>query len=102
MKKNTPENEKNYDAVGMEKERELTAEELEEVLGGVLFAEQVNTKVTATSALPQLKTRSGEDLNIQNTDNVTMSFVIGGKTYTTTVAASGLTFDSLTGDNQPR
>ena len=53
--------------------RELTKEELEKITGG-------NGGMMG---------RNGESLGIEATDNITMSYVIQGKTYTTTVAANG-------------
>ena len=53
--------------------RELTKEELEKITGG-------NGGMMG---------QNGEPLGIEATDNITMSYVINGKTYTTTVAANG-------------
>lgn len=71
-----------------------------------------NNKVTATctaltneslfsstvggSALTDLQTRTGEKLNIHSTDNITVSFVKQGRTYTTTYSVgSASTLDTL-------
>ncbi len=42
------------------------------------------TGTTGTEALTTLKNRVGDDLNIQSTDYITLSYVNEGKTYTTT------------------
>ncbi len=70
-----------------------------------------NNKVTATctaltnesmfsstvggSALTSLKSRSGESLNIHSTDNVTISFVKQGRTYTTTFSIGTCTLQNV-------
>ena len=43
------------------------------------------------SALTDLKSRTNESLNIQSTDNITVSYVRQGKTYTTTFSVGGST-----------
>ncbi len=63
----------------------------------VLYTEQLAADTSANSTLTSLKDRNGKSMGIENTDNVTMSFVVGGKTYTTTVSAEGLTFTNLAG-----
>ena len=50
----------------------------------VLYNESLDAKTVAGSALTALKNRNGETLNILSTDSVTLSYVRGGKTYTTT------------------
>lgn len=59
-------------ASGIEKERELTAEELEKVLGGVMDTQQMGEKTTASTVLTQLMDRNGKAMEIEDTDNVTM------------------------------
>ena len=49
-----------------------------------LTNESLDAATKAASALTALKNRNGEDLNIHSTDNVTISYVKEGKTYTTT------------------
>ena len=46
----------------------------------------LDTKTIDTSALTDLKARSGDSLNIQSTDTVTVSYVKDGKTYTSSMA----------------
>ena len=43
------------------------------------------------SALTELKSRTDESLNIQSTDNITVSYVRQGKTYTTTFSVGSTT-----------
>ena len=52
----------------------------------------LSTAATWSSALTALKSRTDESLNIQSTDNVTVSYVREGRTYTTTfsVGTNGL------------
>ncbi|MBO5628665.1 MAG: flagellin, partial [Aeriscardovia sp.] len=49
-----------------------------------LTNESLDASTTATSNLTALKSRTGESLNIHSTDNVTISYVKQGKTYSTT------------------
>lgn len=49
-----------------------------------LTNESMGTDTNKTSTLTTLKNRNGESLYIHSTDNVTVSFVAQGKTYTTT------------------
>ena len=49
-----------------------------------LTNESMFSSTAGASALTDLKSRTGEKLNIHSTDNVTVSFVKQGKTYTTT------------------
>ena len=49
-----------------------------------LTNESMDAKTTGTSALTDLKSRTGESLYIHSTDNVTVSYVKQGQTYTTT------------------
>lgn len=46
--------------------------------------QSLSTDTEKGTGLTALKNRNGESLNIQSTDNVTVSYVKGGKTYTTT------------------
>lgn len=46
--------------------------------------QNLSTDTTADTKLTELKSRSGDDLNITTTDKVTVSYVQQGKTYTTT------------------
>ena len=46
--------------------------------------ESMDAATTKTSALTALKSRTGESLNIHSTDNVTISYVHQGQTYSTT------------------
>jgi len=46
--------------------------------------ESLDAKTTSGSKLIDLKSRTGESLNIHSTDNVTISYVKQGKTYSTT------------------
>ena len=47
------------------------------------------------SALTALKTRTDESLNIQSTDNVTVSYVRQGRTYTTTFSVGTNTLEDI-------
>jgi flagellin len=49
-----------------------------------LTNESLDAKTVSSSALTAIKNRSGELLNIHSTDNVTISYVKEGKTYSTT------------------
>ncbi|SEA23033.1 flagellin N-terminal helical domain-containing protein [Selenomonas ruminantium] len=49
-----------------------------------LTNESMDAATTKTSALTDLKSRTGESLNIHSTDNVTISYVHQGQTYSTT------------------
>ena len=61
-----------------------------------LTNESLDASTTATSNLTALKSRTGESLNIHSTDNVTISYVKQGKTYTTTFSVgSGTTLTSM-------
>ncbi|WP_255448920.1 flagellin, partial [Selenomonas ruminis] len=48
-----------------------------------LTNQSLSTDTTATTKLTELKSRSGDDLEISTTDKVTVSYVQAGKTYTT-------------------
>ena len=60
---------------------DLTEEELGELFGG-----GTSQNFTDRNVVP---------MNIEETDNVTISYVKGGKTYTTTFKASSVSLDSL-------
>ena len=49
------------------------------------------------SSLTDLKSRTDESLNIQSTDNITVSYVRQGKTYTTTFSVGGTTLGAIFG-----
>ena len=56
-----------------------------------LTNQSLDVKTTATSNLIDLKSRSGDKLEIATTDKVTVSYVAGGKTYTTTFSVASNT-----------
>ena len=61
-----------------------------------LTNQSLDVKTTGTSKLTDLKSRSGDKLEIATTDKVTVSYVAGGKTYTTTFSvASNTTLNSI-------
>lgn len=61
-----------------------------------LTNQSLDVKTTGASNLIALKSRSGDELEIATTDKVTVSYVAGGKTYTTTFSvASATTLDSI-------
>ena len=49
-----------------------------------LTNQSLSTDTTSATELTALKTRTGESLHLSETDNVTVSYVKGGETYTTT------------------
>ena len=49
-----------------------------------LSNQNLHSDTTATTALTSLKSKSGDSLEIHNTDKVTVSYVQAGKTYSTT------------------
>lgn len=55
----------------------------------------LNTATKTSSKLTELKTRSGDNLNIQDTDTVTVSWVKDGVTYTTSTSAKNLTLSGI-------
>ncbi|WP_315437112.1 flagellin [uncultured Selenomonas sp.] len=57
----------------------------------------LDTASTWTSALTTLNSRTEESLNIQSTDNVTVSYVRQGRTYTTTFSVGTNTLTSILG-----
>ncbi len=60
-----------------------------------LTNESLSTDTAAGSLLTELKTRTGESLHLSGTDNITISYVKGGETYTTTFAAQDITLESM-------
>lgn len=66
-----------------------------EATKNVLFTEQLSAKAATNTKLTDLMDCNEKSLGIEDTDNVIMSFVIGGKTFTATVKAKDLTFASL-------
>jgi flagellin len=60
-----------------------------------LTNESLDAKTVYTSALTKLKSRTGEELNIHSTDNVTVSYVKQGKTYTTTMSVGTKTLSDI-------
>ena len=60
-----------------------------------LTNESLDAKTKAGSALTTLKSRTGEELNIHSTDNVTVSYVKQGKTYTTTFSVGTNTLSGI-------
>ncbi len=60
-----------------------------------LTNESLFHKTTAGSALTALQSRTGESLNIHSTDNVTISYVKQGQTYSTTFAVGSMTMSEV-------
>ena len=60
-----------------------------------LTNESLSAKTTQGSFLTDLKNRSGENLYIHSTDNVTVSYVRQGKTYTTTFSVGNNTLNTV-------
>ena len=54
-----------------------------------LTNQSLGTATTGDTKMTQLTDRNGDSLNINKTDSVTVSFVMQGKTYTTTVSNAG-------------
>ena len=55
----------------------------------------LDTTTKSTSKLTELKARSGDTLNIQETDTVTVSYVKDGKTYTSSMTVGSKTLDAV-------
>ena len=55
----------------------------------------LDTTTKSTSKLTDLKARSGDTLNIQETDTVTVSYVKDGKTYTSSMTVGSNTLDNV-------
>jgi flagellin len=60
-----------------------------------LTNESLSAKTIQGSKLTDLKNRSGENLYIHSTDNVTVSYVRQGKTYTTTFSVGNNTLNTV-------
>lgn len=60
-----------------------------------LTNQHLHVSTVATDMLTELRDRGGDSLCIVGTDNVNLSFVIDGKTYTTSFAAEGIMFQGL-------
>ena len=61
----------------------------------VLTNQSLGTETTASTKLTDLTACSGDSLEIADTDNVTVSYVQAGKTYTTTFSAKGATLQDI-------
>ena len=61
----------------------------------VLTNQNLATDTEAGTALTALKARSGDSLEIVDTDKVTVSYVQAGKTYSTTFSAKGATLQDI-------
>lgn len=55
----------------------------------------MSTLTKGSSKITELAGRTGDKLYIQSTDNVTVSFVTGGKTYTTTYSVGSSTLNDI-------
>ena len=60
-----------------------------------LTNQSLSTATTSGSAVTDLKNRSGESLYIHESDNVTISYVKQGQTYTTTFSVGNQTFSAI-------
>ncbi len=60
-----------------------------------LTNEKLSTDTTAGMDLEDLADREGNSLNIQSTDRVTASFILGGNTYTTSFSADGASLNTI-------
>ena len=60
-----------------------------------LTNESLDATTKSTSALTALQSRTGESLNIHSTDNVTISYVQQGKTYSTTFSVGTQTLSAV-------
>ena len=61
----------------------------------VLTNQSLGTETTASTKLKDLTARSGDSLEIVDTDKVTVSYVQAGKTYSTTFSAKGATLQDI-------
>ncbi|MDY4484827.1 MAG: flagellin, partial [Anaerovibrio sp.] len=61
----------------------------------VLTNQNLGTETTASTKLTDLTARSGDSLEIVDTDKVTVSYVQAGKTYSTTFDANGATLQDI-------
>ncbi len=62
-----------------------------------LTNESFDTATTGATKLTELKSRTGELLHIDSTDNVTVSYVKQGQTYTTTFSVGSNTLSGILG-----
>ena len=60
-----------------------------------LTNQSLSTATTSGSAITNLKNRSGESLYIHSTDNITISYVKQGQTYSTTFSIGSQTFANI-------
>ena len=60
-----------------------------------LTNQSLSTGTVSTTALTDLKARNGDSLNIQKTDTATVSWVMNGKTFTTSIDVSATTLKGL-------
>jgi flagellin len=60
-----------------------------------LTNESLSTDSDGSSDLTALKDRTGRDLNIHSDDRITVSYVLEGKTYTTTATVSDTDLDGI-------
>ena len=60
-----------------------------------LTNQSLSTATASDSKLTELKSRSGDDLEIADTDKVTVSYVKGGKTFTTVFSAKDATINTI-------
>jgi flagellin len=61
------------------------------------YTESLATDTATGTKITALKNRNGESLNIQSTDNVTVSYVKQGQTYTTTFSVGSTTLSGILG-----
>ena len=60
-----------------------------------LTNQSLSTDTASNSALTSLKSRSGDDLEIASTDKITVSYVQGGKTFTTVYDVGSTTINDI-------
>ncbi len=60
-----------------------------------LTNQSLSTDTTAATKLTELKSRSGDDLQIQSTDKITVSYVQQGKTYSTSFQVGDKTLQDI-------
>jgi flagellin len=60
-----------------------------------LTNESLGTATTSSSKMTDLRSRTNEKLNIHSSDNVTISFVKQGRTYSTTFSLGTMTLESV-------
>jgi flagellin len=61
------------------------------------YTESLATNTATDTKITALKNRNGESLNIQSTDNVTVSYVKQGQTYTTTFSVGSTDLKGILG-----